>query len=410
MSSSGNVSVTVNGQPSASASWPYSTSGTTGNVFSLNQTGLVLTQGQTATLTASNASSIYLFNNTNPSIVNVSINGVQITVSANSNGSTIFTLCSDNSSNCIGVYVTVQSGNSQLLTFGQNNVTVATGQTLPISIYGGSGVYSVVSNSNTGVVQASLSANTVNLTGNSSYGKSSITLCTQDQTSCGIINVTIGSSNSSSLTFSQTNPTIAIGQTISVDLSGSSGLYSISLNSNANSLQASISGNTLTLLGVTYGSVTIVVCSSTRNCGNLLVSVTSGGGGCSITLSQTSLILVTGQTVSVSISGGSVSYDISANSSNIVQTTSNSNMMTVTAVSASTTQINVCSAQGGCVALAVTLNGTSAGTTLGNAPGLSQVTVNLGVGQTMTVIMSGSGGYYIARNTNNFVATVSISG
>ena len=85
VSTNASVYVTVNNQQSLLATWPY-TSTTANGVFSLSQTGIVLTPGQSSTITATNASSMYLFNNTNPSVVNVSINGSQINVSANSNG------------------------------------------------------------------------------------------------------------------------------------------------------------------------------------------------------------------------------------------------------------------------------------------------------------------------------------
>ena len=198
VSSSGEVYVTINGERSTSATWPIVNTTTSGS-FSLNQTGLVLSQGQSSSLIATNATSMYLFNNTNPAVVNVSINGNQINVSANSYGSTVFTVCSGSASNCVSVYVTVQSSNAQLLSFSQSNVTVATGQSLPVNIYGGGGMYTVVSNSNVGTIQTTLNGSVLTLFGNSGAGQSSVTVCTTDMASCGIVNVTIGTTNSSSI-------------------------------------------------------------------------------------------------------------------------------------------------------------------------------------------------------------------
>jgi hypothetical protein len=410
VSSSGSVYVRVNGQQSQNASWPYVTTSSSNGSLSLNQTGLVLSQGQTSTLTATNGSSIYLFNNTNPSVVNISINGNQINVSANANGSTVFTVCSGSSSNCVSVYVTVQNTNAQLLTFSQSNSTVITGQSLPISIYGGSGSYTIVSNSNSGAIQASLSGSTLTLYGNSGSGQSSITVCTVDMSSCGIVNVSIGTSNSSTITFSQTSPVLSIGQTVSVSLSGSSGTYSISSNSNPSSVQANISGSAVSLYGVSYGTSNVVVCSSTGSCGTLAVSVSSGGGGGAIVLSQTSLVLVTGQTVGVTVSGGTTPYSVSNSSTNIVQANVSGNIVTLTGLNSGSGTIYICSAGGGCTALSIVVNAATGGTTVNTTPGFSQSTVSLTAGQSSTVSIIGGGGYYLASNTNPNVATAVISG
>jgi hypothetical protein len=410
ISSNGSVYVTINGQQSTSTTWPYLSNTSTSGAFSLNQTGLVLSLGQTSTLTATNATSMYLFNNTNPSVVNVSISGNQINVSANSNGSTVFTVCSGSSSNCISVYVTVQNNNAQLLTFSQSNATVTTGQTVPISIYGGSGVYTIVSNSNASIIQASLNGTTLNLYGNSGNGQSSITVCTLDLSSCGIINATIGTMSSSPIAFSQTSPTLAVGQTISLILSGSSGTYSISSNSNSGSVQASISGSSLTLYGISYGTSNIVVCSSTGSCGPLTVSVSSGGGGGAITLSQSNLVLVSGQTVGVTISGGSLPYNVSSNATGIVQNTLNTNILTLTGLSSGSTSVNVCSSGGGCTAISVVVNASTGGTGVSATPGFSQNTLTLNSGQNSTISIIGNGSYYLAGNTNGSIAGAVISG
>ncbi len=412
ISSSGSVFVTINGTQSSSMVWPYvtTTSSSGSGTFSLSQTGLVLAVGQTSTLTATNASGMYLFNNTNPSVVNVSISGNQVNVSANSNGSTVFTICSGNSSNCASVYVTVQSNSTQLLTFSQSTVTVATGQTVPVSIYGGSGSYTIMSNSNAGVIQANISGSTLSLYGNSGAGQTSITVCTTDSISCGIINVTIGTTNSSSLSFSQTSPVITTGQTLTVTLSGSSGSYTISSNTNPSSVQANISGSTLNLYGSSYGSATIVVCSSTGSCQSLLATVSSGGGGGAISLNQSNLILAVGQTVGVIVSGGSVPYSLIPNTSSNVRTSLSGNIVTVTGVSAGSATVSVCSAGGGCIALSVIVNASGSGTTVSTTPGFNQSSVVLSSGQNTTVAILGSGGYYVAANSNSTVASASISG
>jgi hypothetical protein len=51
------------------------------------------------------------------------------------------------------------------------------------------------------------------------------------------------------ISFSQTNPTLNVGQSLNINIYGSSGVYTISNNSNSYVLNASIAGSTLYLYG-----------------------------------------------------------------------------------------------------------------------------------------------------------------
>ncbi len=340
----------------------------------------------------------------------MSLSNNQISVSANANGSTVFTVCSGSASNCASVYVTVQNTGAQLLTFSQSNVTVSIGQTQTISVYGGSGNYTVVSNSNSAIVQASLSGNMLTLVGNSSSGQTSLTICTSGMASCGVVNVSIGTTSSTAISASQTSPTLSSGQSLAITLSGSSGSYSISSNSNTSAISASVSGSALTLYGQSYGASTLVVCSSTGSCVSILATVTNGGGGGALTLSQTSLVLVTGQTVGVTVSGGSTPYSVSAMTNGIASASASNNVVTVNGLSAGQTTLSVCSAGGGCSAITIVVNASSNSTYSNMTPGFSQSTVTLSPNQSASVSITGGTGYYLATNTNTSVASVSISG
>jgi hypothetical protein len=412
ISSNGPVSVTVNGSKSVDATWPYVSNGQNSqasNSLSLSQTGLVLGVGETKTLSALNATSLYLFNNTNPAIVNVSISNSQITVTANSSGTTIFTICAS-ASNCASVYVTVQSGTATLLNFSQSNPTIAVGSPVSISIFGGTSLYTLSNNSNENAIKASISGQTLTLTANSGSGQSALTICTTDGTSCGIVNVTIGQTTSNSLSVSKQNVTLSSGQTDTVTLSGGNGSYTIKSNSNANSVQATISGSSLSVYGMNYGTATVIICDQNSNCVSTTVAVGTGGGGGSITLSQSNLVLVAGQTASVTISGGTAPYDVSSNATTILKTSLSNNIITITGLYSGVGSVSVCSAQGGCVALTVTVNASNGAGQIGNSPGFSQQTASLSVNQNVSITLSGSGGYYVATNTNQSVVTATVAG
>lgn len=362
----------INGAQSSSVLWPaVSSLISSSNMLSLSQTGLVLPIGQSSTITASNlgSSSIYLSSNSNPMIANVNLSGSQVTVLANSYGSTVASICLiNNSSNCSSVYITVQNSSAQPLTFSQSSVSISSGQSIAIQVSGGSGSYFVSNNStqNQGVIQTSISGSTVTLTTSSTSGSSSITICSTDNSSCGIINVTIGTTSSSAISFSQSSPTVVIGQNVNISVYGpSSSLLYVSSNSNPSIVQANLSGTTLTLLGITNGTSTISVCAATNNCGSLTVTVNynyGNSGSVYPSLSQSSVILSVGQTLNVTISGGSMPYNIISSTNNIFQPTLNVNTLTLYGAGLGSGAMNVCSSGGSCATLSVTVKESSTST------------------------------------------------
>jgi len=414
------VYVTVNGQKSNERAWPYLAAA---KVLSISQTSVVLPLGNSVELTAYNNGTnfIYLSSNSNPPVVNVNIDGNKITLKAFYFGSTQVNVCAGvGTPSCASVYVTVQNTGGQALAFSQNNPTVAAGQNVVITVIGGTGTYTLLNNSNANTIQASLSGNAVTLSTTNTSGSSAITVCSSDISSCGIINAVIGNVSSSGLTFSITNPTMNIGQNLSITISGGAGgNYSIFSNSNTNAVSANISGSALVLTANNGGSATITVCSSMGNCAPEVVSVnyntTSGG---SISLSQNNLWLLVGQSASITVSGGQTPYSISGYSENILSGSFNNNILNITGVGSGSASVNVCSAAGGCKILSVLISGTSASaetstntaTTAVTPLSLSQTSLALSVGNTGKVLITGNGGYNISTNPNSSVATVVISG
>ena len=400
----------INGTSSSETSWPYVSSTSTTSTISLSQTGLVLNVGSSSSITVNNNSSaLYLSNNTNPTVANISLNTSHITVTANSAGSTIATVCAVNSSsNCASVYITVQASGTAALTFSVNNLTIANGQNAAITISGGTGSYYVLSNSNSSIISTSVSNSVITLTANATSGSSSITVCSTNMSSCGIITATASTTNSSYLSFSNNAPTISTGESATVTVSGTSGgTYYISNNSNSGIVQATISNSTLTLYGITNGSSILTVCSSLGSCGTITATVSYTSSGGKLALSQTSLSLLVGQAVSITVSGGATPYSLQTASDNIVQANLNSNVLTVHGLGSGVSTVWVCSAEGGCTSLIVTV-GTSTSATTG--PYFSQNSVSLVAGTNTTVAIYGSGSFFVYSNSNSNVASVQISG
>jgi len=286
---SGNlVYVVVNGQQSAMQTW---SSAVSASAPVLSQNSITLGLGQSMTVIAQSNAGVYMASNSNTSIASIYTNGPQVTVTGNQIGSTVASICLIGSgSNCANLSISVQSASVTTLSFSQNNLSLSSGGSQSVVIYGGGGTYSVSGNSNTSVVSTNLSGNTLTVYA-LAVGSATITVCDQNQSSvCGSIYVTVSSSGSSqSVTFGITNPTIVAGQSMNIALSGGSG-YFVSSNANANIAQASVNGSTLTLYGASVGSDSITVCASSGGCNTLYVTVTNTSAVTQTTVTNSALL------------------------------------------------------------------------------------------------------------------------
>lgn len=397
------INVSVNNFRSDSIVWPYGTTASTGSgTISLSQTNAALTVGQSLVISVNNTTgnSLYLASNTVPTIANISINNNQITILGITAGSTSFQVCSViSSSNCATAVVTVQASAVQTVGFSQNNLTVASGQTVPVTVTGGTGTYVVSSNSNPTAIQATLTGSTVNLFALTSSGSASVTVCSSNLSSCGVITVTAGtvSSASGSLTFSQANPSLTPGQILPITISGGSGSYYVSSNSNSSVIQSNVVGNVLTLYGNSTGSTVLSICAASGGCGTLTLTV-AAAGTLPLTLSQNTILLSTGQTNTITLSGAG-GYSVSNNTNPYVASTALSgNTLVVTAGSAGSTMVTVCQSGGGCAFATITVS-SSAGTPAPSLGVALATTHLLTVGQEISLAISGgSGSYTLSSN------------
>lgn len=403
----GIVYVTVDGQESSPIEWPY-TSGSTS--FTLNQSSLSLAVGQSASITANTAGPFFLSSNSDPSVANVSFNGSQITIVGNIGGTTNLSIClvSDTAS-CQTEAVTVSGSASGVITFSQNNLNIPIGSTATVNVSGGTGVYSISSNSAPNTVGATISGNVVSLYASNVAGSANVTVCSTNLSSCGVINVTVGESSTyTDLIFSNTAPSLIVGQAMTVAITGGVAPYYISSNSNSSIVDASVSGNVITLSGMAAGSATITVCSDTNACQTLPVTVgpTSSGG---ITFSQSNAALTSGQSATITIYGGSGTYYISSNSNGDVASAEVSGVDAIIGgITAGIDDVVVCSNSGQCGTIYVTVSGSTAGAVTTNSAGAFTLTQVLSVGQGINILLSGgTAPYTISSNTNGiFSATI----
>jgi hypothetical protein len=325
---------------------------------------VVVNVGSSVSLTATNlgGAALYVANNSNSSIANVSISGGQVAISGNTAGSTTVTLCQvGNTTNCPSVYVVIEPSGTGQLSFSQTNVSVVSGQNLPITISGGNGAYQILNNSNSSIIQASITGSVLTLSTGAATGSSSIVVCSTDMALCGVVTVTAGSASSVVMSFSNSIPVVSVGQSITVNVYGPSGVqFYVSSNSNPSVVQANLSGTTLTLTGIAAGASSVALCSTTSTCASLSVTVQAALAVGNITLNQNTVSVLSGQSFNLTISGGTEPYNLVGGTSAVSQETLNGNTLTVYGVAGGTSSVNICSSAGGCTLLTVTVNGPAA--------------------------------------------------
>lgn len=210
-------------------------------------------------------------------------------------------------------------------------------------------------------------------------------------------------SSATNITFSNGSPVVIAGQTGTVTISGSSGSYFISSQSNAG-VNASISGNVLSFSGSSSGTSNVVICSTTGNCSTVIATVNPSSSSV-VSLNPSSLALNVGQTGSIVLSGGMSPYTVSSVSGNAVSATLSGNVLSVTGNTTGTATVNVCSSTGSCTPLTVTTN----------QGGMSAITpivtqVQLPVGQTLKMVFSGGNGSYFLQSPALTPVMASVSG
>ena len=135
--------------------------------------------------------------------------------------------------------------------------------------------------------------------------------------------------------------------------------------------QQTISGNTLTVYGVSAGVSSISVCSSGGGCTGLTITVNGSGSSTTATtstagfsISQSSLTLTPGQTSTVYLSGGSGYYLLSNTKNTVASVTVSGSSVIVSGVSAGSTLATLCQSAGSaCITLSITVSGGSSQTT-----------------------------------------------
>ncbi len=310
------------------------------------------------------------------------------------------------------VYVAVNNKQSSLvswplvassggaLTLNKTGLVFSVGQSETLTVGNvGTNILYLLNNSNPQIANVNISGSQVTVKANT-YGQTVVTVCALGTTSnCASTYVTVQNSGAKTLTFSQSNLTIAAGQSSQITILNSSGSYTILNNSNPSIIQASIKDAVITLTASNNsGTAALTVCQSDMSgCG--IINASSGSVSSStLVFNQTAPLLTTGQTLNVAISGGGSNYNISSNSnSNVLSASINGTNLVLIGNSAGSSTVTVCSSSGNCNSLSATVSYATSGPIT-----LSQTSLWLQVGQAVSVTISGGTmPYSILPDTNS---------
>ncbi len=405
------VYLSSNGLQSMTTIWPSYTS-----ALSLSPSNVQIGTGQSTTVTGSSA--LTLAGNTNPNSINASVQSGQLRINGLNNGSGTLYVCSANVG-CSSLLVTVGSQNQTTVSLSQTTVTLTKRQTEEISIFGPSGGFFVSSNSNPSAVTPSISGGSASLIlyGTDTLGSATITVCSRSNTSsCASLTATVGGMTSGTLTFNSNNLIFTPGQNQTITISGGpDNNYYISGNSNSATVQASVSGNTLTLIGgTTAGTAVITVCSATVNatCSNLYTTTNLTGTTTTASLlsfSKNVISVAQGETATITVSGGTgLGYVISSNSNSAVisaNSSSSSNTVTLYANAASgSSVVTICATAPTTACGSIYVNATPVQTPIS----FSQNNIVLSPGQALNLIVTGGSAsttYRISSNSSPSVVS-----
>jgi hypothetical protein len=185
----------------------------------------------------------------------------------------------------------------------------------------------------------------------------------------------------------------SVGQKDSCTITGGTRPYGAK-SSDTSVVMASISGDTLSVTGVSPGSATITV--NDGDSGSVTVSITVAP---SLSVDPTDLSLSAGATSTCAVSGGTTPYKADSDDTSVATVSVNGGTLSVTGVSPGSATITVSDGDSGSVTVSITV-----------APLLSVDPTNLSMpaGATSTCAISGGIRPYNAGSSNTSVATVSV--
>lgn len=198
-SGSSTITICASGYPNNCGTLPVTTNANYGSL-SVSQNTLTVPRYQSRTVTIYGGSGNYFISNGSANTYNSTnaINGATLTITGNTDygSSTIIVCDASNTSNCTSISATFSSGTTASVNGLSFSIPLFRGQSLQVAITNPTGSsYYISSNSNSGIVSASVSGSSVRVNGLAN-GSSDIIVCQSTTSVCGKISVSVGAATS----------------------------------------------------------------------------------------------------------------------------------------------------------------------------------------------------------------------
>ncbi|MGJ7913855.1 beta strand repeat-containing protein [Massilia sp. LXY-6] len=296
------------------------------------------------------------------------------------------------------VTVAMTTTNSQaLFSTAPAQVSITPGTSSVYTIGGGSGAYTAIS-SNPNVITTSVSGNSLTVVG-VAPGTANVAI-----TDAAGAKVTIAVTTTNSQALFSTAPaqvSITPGTSSVYTIGGGSGAYT-AISSNPNVITTSVSGNSLTVVGVAPGTANVAITDAVG--GKVTIAVTTTNSQALFSTAPAQVSITPGTSSVYAIGGGSGTYTAASSNTNVVTASVNGNSLTVVGIAPGTANVTITDAAGGKVTIAVTtMNSQALFTTAAGQ-------VSIVPGNSTVYAIGGGNGPYSATSSNTSVATASVSG
>lgn len=296
--------------------------------FSVEPTSVNMPAGESANVCIFGGYEEYEVVSNNTDIVEASLTGNVITLTAVAAGEATVTVKDVLTLRTIDIPVNVSNGAIKL---SANELSLAAGEEGTVDITSGSGNYSVQS-SDMSVAYASLEGSTVYVTG---VGGGTATVTVTD-TESGLTQTIDVSVEYFPLTLSATSLTLDVGEQSTVNITSGNGSFVVRSN-NTSVATATLTGFSVKVTAVAEGTAAITVTDiRSGQTASFEVSVFH-----QLTLSTSSLSLLTGNTATVEITSGCGNYSVKSNDTGTATATISNNSVVITAINAGLAVVTV---------------------------------------------------------------------
>lgn len=294
------------------------------------------------------------------------------------------------------------ASSTALFTTAPDTLNLVPGASAAFTIGGGKAPYfGAVDNRSIGEVW--VNANLLAI-GGVAAGTAGVTI--RDSAGASVKVVLIVSSGAGPLyTTAPSSVTIPTGSSQTYSVGGGAGPYTAT-SSNASVADASLSGNSLKVTGVTAGSANIVIRDSQGATVNVAVTVPTASTIPLFTTAPANVTIAIGSSQTYAVGGGTGPYTATSSNAGVADALLVGNNLKVTAITAGSASIVIRDSQGAIVNVTVTVPSTSTTPLFTTAP----TNVTIAIGSSQTYAVGGGTGPYTATSSNAGVADAWLSG